>query len=171
MPMVVYMKSSVRSVSSMFCASLTRSRSLPIGGDLLTTAISVSLMELRNPAAGRVNMPWSTSTAAMSRAAVLPDQQDGALHVRREMQLLGRYDIAGQDVVHNNVFDEGNLIVLFFVVDLGAVDGNIGHQAQAPGGFVVAGDVNGIVKIGGVSRRQRFEGFFVEGDQRFRKSC
>ena len=108
----------------------------------------------------------------MSARLFCLDQQDGALHVRREMQLLGPdIDITGQDVVHNNIFDEGTLIVLFFVVDLGTVDGNIGHQAQAPGGFIVAGDVNGIVKIGGVSRRQRFEGFFVEGDQRFGRAA
>ena len=74
------------------------------------------------------------------------------------MQLLGAdIDIAGKDVVHNDVLDERTLIVLFFIIGAGAVEGDGGHGAQGAGLGVLAVDEYGKFKMGAVSgeRTQR----------------
>ena len=91
--------------------------------------------------------------------AGLPDKENRAVLIGREMELVGAdIDVAGKDIVGDDVFDEGALVMLFFVIDLGAVERHMGHQAKAAGKIIVAVDKNGIVKaVAEVG--QRFDGF------------
>ena len=64
------------------------------------------------------------------------------------MELLGAdIDIAGQDIVGDDVLDKGSLVVLFLVIGLRAVERHIGHDANALGNFILAVHKDGIVKI------------------------
>ena len=61
------------------------------------------------------------------------------------MQLLGPdINIAGQDVVHDDILYKGATIVLFFVEDLGIVQRNIGNGAECLRVFIVSGAEYGI---------------------------
>ena len=78
--------------------------------------------------------------------------------IRGEVELLGTdVDVSGKDVVGDDVLDEGGLVVLLFIIDLGAVQGNLGHEAEAVGQLVVAVHKDGKVEAA-AEIRQRFDG-------------
>ena len=55
------------------------------------------------------------------------------------MQLLGAdIDIPGQDIVRDDILDEGALVMLFLVVRLGKAQGDLRHAAGGGGGGVCA---------------------------------
>ena len=84
------------------------------------------------------------------------------------MQLLrADIDIARQDIVGDDILDEGSLVVLFLIVGLRAVERDIGHDAQAPGGLVVALGKHSVVKIGAPGN-ERLEGLFIDNDDGIR---
>ena len=80
--------------------------------------------------------------------ADLPHQVHGPGRVRGEMQLFGAdVNIAGQNIVHDDVFHEGATVVLFLVKILGVIQGHIGHGAQGPGHIILTRGENGVFKI------------------------
>ena len=94
--------------------------------------------------------------------ADLPDEKDGARRVGDEMQLLGAdIDVAGEDIVGDDVLDESALVVLFLVVGLRTVERDVGHDAEASGSLIVALGEHGIVKVGAPGN-ERLEGLFVD---------
>ena len=68
------------------------------------------------------------------------------------MQLLGAdVNITWQNIVHDDVLDEGTPVMLFLVEGLGIVQGNIGQLAEAAGDLIVAAAENRILKIVGIA--------------------
>ena len=98
------------------------------------------------------------------RPAYLPDEEDGARRVGDEVQLLrADIDIARQNVVGDDILDEGSLVMLFLIVGLRAVERDVGHDAQTSGDLVVALGKHGVVKVGAPGN-ERLEGLFVDDD-------
>ena len=65
------------------------------------------------------------------------------------MQLLGPHiNVAQQDIVGDNVFDKGRLVVLFLIIGLRAVEGHGGHGAQGTRLRVVPLGKGGVVELG-----------------------
>lgn len=66
------------------------------------------------------------------------------------MQFLGAdINITGQDIVHDDILDEGAPVMLFFVEDLGVIQGDIGHGAEGFGQLVLTGAEHGVlIQIG-----------------------
>ena len=66
------------------------------------------------------------------------------------MQFLGAdINITGQDIVHDDILDEGAPVMLFLVEDLGVIQGDIGHGAEGLGQFVLTGAEHGVlIQIG-----------------------
>lgn len=78
------------------------------------------------------------------------------------MQFLGAdIDVAGEDIVGDDILDEGALVVLFLVVGLRTVERDVGHDAEASGSLIVALGEHGIVKVGAPGN-ERLEGLFVD---------
>ena len=100
----------------------------------------------------------------------LPDEEHRARHVCYEMQLLGTdVHIAGQNVVGDDIFDKGSLVMLLFIIGLRAVERHVGHDAQASCDFVVALGEYGIVEIRAPAD-QRLEGLLVDHDNGIRRA-
>ena len=96
--------------------------------------------------------------------AHLTDQEHRPGRVRGKVQLLGPdVNIAGQDVVHDNILDKGAPVVLFLIEGLGVVQGNEGHLAEASGSLIVAGAEHGVLKVVGVAHNG-LEGFLRKGN-------
>ena len=86
------------------------------------------------------------------------------------MQLFGTdVHIAGQNVVGDDIFDKGALVVLLLVIGLRAVERHIRHDAQASCDFIVALGEDGIVKICAPAD-QRLEGLLVDDDNGIRRT-
>ena len=63
------------------------------------------------------------------------------------MQLLGpKVNIAGEDVVHDDVLDEGAPVMLFLIEGLGLAEGDVGKVAVGLGLLVLAGAEHGVLK-------------------------
>ena len=70
---------------------------------------------------------------------LLTDEEDHARHIVAEMQLAGfDVNIAGQDVVQNDILDEGRLVVLFVIQRLDVVDGYRHQRADAARQLILA---------------------------------
>ena len=81
------------------------------------------------------------------RHAHLTHQQHGARHVGGKMQLLGAHiHVAGENVVRNDVLDEGGLIVLFLKVRAGLCHADGRENADAARRLIIALDEHGILK-------------------------
>ena len=66
------------------------------------------------------------------RSVDLTDQEHGAGNIRGEMQLLGAdINVAGQDVVRNDVLYEDGFVVLLLIVDPGLLKGHAREDAHA----------------------------------------
>ena len=103
-------------------------------------------------------------------SADLPDEEHRTRHVGDEVQLLGAdVNIAGQDVVGDDVLDERALVVLFLVVDLGAVERDVGHDAQAVRQLVVTLGEHGVVKVR-APVDERLEGLMIDCYDRIRRA-
>ena len=75
------------------------------------------------------------------------DDEHAAGDLGVHMQLLGAHvDVGNEDVVGDDILDEGALVVLLLVVALGGVQGNGGHGADGAAHAVVAGSEHGVVK-------------------------
>ena len=86
----------------------------------------------------------------------LAHQQNGAGHVRGEVQLLGAdIYVAGENVVADDILDESGLVVLFLKVRAGLVHADGGENADAARNRVRAGDEDGVLK----ARRAAGENF------------
>ena len=82
--------------------------------------------------------------------AHLPDQEHGPGGIGGEMQFLGPdVDVTGEDVVHDDVLDEGAPVMLVLVIILGVAQGHIGGDAHTPGQVVLAGAEHGVLDIVG----------------------
>ena len=87
-------------------------------------------------------------------AAHLADQEHGAGDLGHKVQLFGTdVDIAQQDVVRDNIFDKGGLIVLFLVVGLGAVEGHRRHGTHHLRQLVLPPRKGGVVELGAPARQ------------------
>ena len=96
--------------------------------------------------------------------AHLPDQEHGPGCIGGEVQLLcPDIDITGQDIIHDDVLDEGAPVMLLLVEGLGIVQGDVGQLAEAPGGLIVAGAEHRILEVVGIAD-DRLEGLLAEGD-------
>ena len=77
----------------------------------------------------------------------LTHQQHSARHVGGKMQLLGAHiHVAGENVVRNDVLNEGGLIVLFLKVRAGLRHADGRENADAARRLVIALDKHGILK-------------------------
>ena len=77
----------------------------------------------------------------------LTHQQHSARHVGGKMQLLGTHiHVAGENVVRNDVLDEGSLVVLFLKVCAGLRHADGRENADAARRLVIALDKHGILK-------------------------
>ena len=77
----------------------------------------------------------------------LAHEQDAARLVRDEMQLLrADIDVAGEDIVGDNVLYEGGLVVLLLVIALSLVEGYCRDGAERPRNGVAAVHKRGKVK-------------------------
>ena len=84
------------------------------------------------------------------------------------MQLLGPdVNIAGENIIHDNILDKGAPVVLLLIEGLGIVQGNKGHLAEASGGLIVAGAEHGILEVIGVAHNG-LEALLGEGHNAFR---
>ena len=96
----------------------------------------------------------------------LAHQQNGAGHVRGEVQLLGAdIHVAGENVVADDILYKGGLVVLFLEVRAGLVHADGGENADAARNRVRAGDEDGVLK----ARRaagENFIGALRGGEQR-----
>ena len=102
------------------------------------------------------------------RPAYLPDEEHSARRVGDKMQFLRTdIDIARQDIVGDDVLDEGSLVVLFLIVGLRTIERDVGHDAQALGDLIIALGKHGIVKIG-TPGNKRLEGLFIDNDNGIR---
>ena len=102
--------------------------------------------------------------------AHLPDQQHSSGQIGGKMQLLGAdVDITGQNVVGDDIFDKGPLVMLFFVVGLGSIQGHVGHDTDALGRFVISFHEHGIVKIGAPTD-ERLQSFLLHHNHRIRRA-
>ena len=78
----------------------------------------------------------------------LPHEQDGARLVRDEVQLLGAHvNVAGQDVVGNDVLQKSDLVVLFLVILLGLVESDGGQRADHAAHRVVPVGEGGVIRV------------------------
>lgn len=69
----------------------------------------------------------------------LADDEHAAAELRIDMELLGAdINIADENVVGNNAFDEGRLVILLFVIALGRIEGNGSHCAGNAAHLVLA---------------------------------
>jgi hypothetical protein len=74
------------------------------------------------------------------------------------MQLLGsNINISGQDIVGNDVFDEGSLIVFFLIIGARLVHCDGSQYTDAPGHRVVPGNEHRII-VAKSGRSQQFIG-------------
>ena len=77
----------------------------------------------------------------------LPDQKDGAGHIRSKVQLLGAdVNISRQDIVGNDVLYKDRLVMLFFVVDLCLLKSDRSKNAHTARRGVMAINKDGIVQ-------------------------
>ena len=61
----------------------------------------------------------------------MADKEYRTRHLCLEVELLGTdVDISGENIIGDNVLNEGTLIVLFFVIGLSEAEGNTSHTAQ-----------------------------------------
>ena len=68
--------------------------------------------------------------------------------IGREAELLGPdVDVAGKDVVGDDILDEGRLVVALFKAGLGTVQCDLRHHAQSAGDLVLSVREHGIVEI------------------------
>ena len=96
--------------------------------------------------------------------AHLTDQKHSTGGVGGEMQLLGTdVDITGQDIVHDDILDEGAPVMLLLVEGLGIVQGDVCQLAEAPGSLIVAGAEHGVLKEIGIAD-DGLEGLLGKGD-------
>ena len=80
------------------------------------------------------------------------------------MQLLGPdVNVAGKDIIHDNILHKGAPVVLFLVEDLGIVQRDVGHGAVASGRLIIAGAENGVLKIVG-GAHNGLKGLLGKGD-------
>ena len=76
------------------------------------------------------------------------DDEHGPLHLGGHMQLLGPHvNVADEDIIGDDVLDEGALVVLLLIVILGAVEGHGSHGADGVADAVVAAGENGVVEM------------------------
>ena len=81
------------------------------------------------------------------------------------MKLLGPdIDIPQQNIVGDDALDKSGLVVLFFIVGLGAVEGHCGHGAYHAGRIVLPACKGCIIKLR-APPCQRFERIAVKGHQ------
>ena len=94
----------------------------------------------------------------------LTDQEHRPGSIGGKVQLLGAdINITGQDVVHDDILHEGAPVMLLLIEGLGIVQGDIGHLAEAPRHFVVAGAENGVFQHVGIAQNG-LEAALTEGD-------
>ena len=80
------------------------------------------------------------------------------------MKLLGAdIDIAGQDIVHDDILDKGAPVMLLLIKVLGVTQRDIGHGAEGLGKLVVAGAEHGVLKEVGAAN-DGLEALLAEGD-------
>ena len=94
----------------------------------------------------------------------LTNQEHSSGSIGSEMQFLCTdIDIAGQDVIHNNILNEGASVVLFLVESLCIVQGDESHGAASLCALVIAGAEHGVLEEIS-SGHHGTEGLLVEGD-------
>ena len=77
------------------------------------------------------------------------DHKHAARRLRGHVQLLGAHiDVADEDIIRNNVLDEGALVVLLLVIALGRVQRHGGHGAHGAAHAVVAAGKDRVVEVG-----------------------
>ena len=65
------------------------------------------------------------------RRHLLPHEEHNTRHIVAEMQFTGLdVNIAGQDIIQNNILDESCLIVLFIIEGFDIIDGNRNQRAD-----------------------------------------
>ena len=95
--------------------------------------------------------------------AGLPDKEDCARCVGGEMQLLGSdINIAGQNVIHDNILDKGATVMLLLIEGLGIIQRNVSHSAGGSCSVIGAGAEDRIFKVIGAVN-DRLEGTLTEG--------
>ena len=76
------------------------------------------------------------------------DHEDAPGRLRRHVQLLGPHvNITDQNVVGDDVLDEGTLVVLLLIIALGRVQGHRRHGTYRPAHAVVAAGKHRVVKV------------------------
>ena len=94
----------------------------------------------------------------------LADQEHHSGHVSGEMQLLGAdVNVAGEDVVRDDVLDERALVVLLLVAGLGLAHGDGGKDTDGAGHGVVPADENRIFELA-VQSAQKLVGALGGGE-------
>ena len=80
------------------------------------------------------------------------------------MQFLGAdIDITGQDIIHDDVLDEGAAVMLFLVEGLGIVEGYVGNVTVGAGSIVITHAEHSVLQYIGVADNSA-EGLLTEGD-------
>ena len=98
-------------------------------------------------------------------SAQLANQEHSSGGIGGKVQLLGPdIDIAGKDVVHDDVLHECAPVVLLFIEDLGIVQGNVSQAAVCTGQFIVTGAEHSVLKLVGAAH-DGTEGLLGKGDE------
>ena len=79
--------------------------------------------------------------------AHLADQQHRPGNIGDKVQLFGvDIDVAGKDIIRDDVFHKGPAVMLFLIAGFGTIEGNTRHNTQALCQLILAIHIDGIVE-------------------------